>query len=135
MVKKINLCIVFFLFSRIPFISQTTKEYLREELVRLTENFSSLTLSSTDKIMREIYSQSLDTFIIEKRNLAELVNEMANYTNGAIMKKLLAIRNLVNVSEQSYRRFARTDELTRNTTAKFMLVRENEVEILLMNIE
>lgn len=135
MVKKINLCIVFFLFSRIPFISQTTKEYLREELVRLTENFSSLTLSSTDKIMREIYSQSLDTFIIEKRNLAELVNEMANYTNGAIMKKLLAIRNLVNVSEQSYRRFARTDELTRNTTAKFMLVREKEVEILLMNIE
>lgn len=85
--------------------------------------------------MREIYSQSLDTFIIEKRNLAELVNEMANYTNGAIMKKLLAIRNLVNVSEQSYRRFARTDELTRNTTAKFMLVREKEVEILLMNIE
>lgn len=73
--------------------------------------------------MREIYTQSLKTFIIERRNLTELVHEMANYTNGAIMKKLIAIRNLVNISEQSYRRFAKTDEITRNETIKFMEVR------------
>jgi hypothetical protein len=72
--------------------------------------------------MREIYTQSLTTFIIEQRNLTELVNEMANYTNRAIMKKLEAIRNLVNISEQSYRRFAETDQTTRNSTAKFMSV-------------
>ena len=74
--------------------------------------------------MREIYSQSLDRFVIERRNLTALVNEMAHYTNGAIMKKLVAIRTLVNISEQSYRRFAKTDELTRNTTVKFMAVRK-----------
>ena len=72
--------------------------------------------------MRDIYTQSLKTFIIEKRNLSELVHEMANYTNGAIMKKLEAIRNLVNISEQSYRRFAATNEATRNETSQFMKV-------------
>jgi hypothetical protein len=95
---------------------------LRDQLVRLTEQFSSLTLSSTDRIMREIYIQSLNTFVIEKRNLTELVLEMANYTNGAIMKKLEAIRNLVTISEQSFRKFAETDEDTRNANAKFMTV-------------
>ena len=72
--------------------------------------------------MRDIYLQSLETFLIEKRNLSELVHEMANYTNGAIMKKLEAIRNLVNISEQSYRRFDKTDEGTRNETIQFMEV-------------
>lgn len=95
---------------------------MREQLVRLTEQFSSLTLPSTTRIMREIYQQSLGTFVIEKRNLTELVLEMAYYTNGAIMKKLEAIRNLVTISEQSYRKFAETDETTRNATAKFMAV-------------
>ena len=47
--------------------------------------------------MRQIYMQSLNTFIIEKRNLTQLVMEMANYTNRAIMKKIEAIRNLVAV--------------------------------------
>ncbi|CAF2540699.1 unnamed protein product [Rotaria sp. Silwood2] len=101
-------------------LSIKTKQYLRDQLIHLTEQFSSLTLPSTDRIMREIYMQSLNTFIIEKRNLTELVLEMANYTNRAIMKKLEAIRNLVNISEQSYRRFAETDETIRNATAKFM---------------
>ncbi len=72
--------------------------------------------------MRQIYMQSLNTYIIEKRNLTELVMEMANYTNRAIMKKLEAIRNLVNISEQSYRKFAETDEKTRNATAEYMQV-------------
>jgi hypothetical protein len=72
--------------------------------------------------MRQIYMQSLNTFIIEKRNLTQLVMEMANYTNRAIMKKLEAIRNLVTISEQSYRKFAETDEKTRNSTAEYMLV-------------
>lgn len=72
--------------------------------------------------MRDIYTQSLETFIIEKRNLTSLVDEMADYTNRAIMKKLEAIRNLVSISEQSYRRFAETDQETRNATAKFMAV-------------
>ena len=103
-------------------LSTETSQYLRDQLVHITEQFSSLTLRSTDRIMREIYMQSLNTFIIEKRNLTELVHEMANYTNRAIMKKLEAIRNLVNISEQSYRRFAETDETTRNATAKFMSV-------------
>ncbi|CAF1231815.1 unnamed protein product [Rotaria sp. Silwood1] len=101
-------------------LSIKTKQYLHDQLIHLTEQFSSLTLPSTDRIMREIYMQSLNTFIIEKRNLTELVHEMANYTNRAIMKKLEAIRNLVNISEQSYRRFAETDETIRNATAKFM---------------
>ncbi len=95
---------------------------MRDQLVHLTEQFSSLKLSSTDRIMRDIYLQSLNTFLIEKRNLTELVHEMANYTNRAIMKKLTAIRTLVNISEQSYRRFAETDEKTRNETATFMEV-------------
>jgi hypothetical protein len=106
--------------STILTLSSKTNQYLREQLIRLTEQSSLLKLSSTDRIMREIYTQSLKTFIIEKRNLTELVHEMANYTNGAIMKKLIAIRNLVNISEQSYRRFAKTDEETRNATIKFM---------------
>ncbi len=72
--------------------------------------------------MRQIYMQSLNTYIIEKRNLTELVMEMANYTNRAIMKKLEAIRNLVSLSEQSYRRFDETDENIRNATAEYMLV-------------
>ncbi|UJR10091.1 hypothetical protein I4U23_014313 [Adineta vaga] len=104
----------------IPFLSSTTNQYLRDQLVFLTEQFSSLTLPSTERMMREVYTQSSDTFIIEKRNLSELVIEMANYTNLAIMKKLEAIRNLVSISEQSYRRFAETDETSRNATAKFM---------------
>jgi hypothetical protein len=103
-------------------LSSKTNQYLREQLVHLTEQVSLLKLSSTDRIMREIYTQSLKTFIIEKRNLTELVHEMANYTNGAIMKKLIAIKNLVNISEQSYRRFAKTDEETRNATIEFMRV-------------
>lgn len=106
-------------------LSKKTKQYLRDQLVHLTEQFSSLTLPSTSRMMREIYMQSLNTFIIEKRNLTELVLEMANYTNRAIMKKLEAIRNLVNISEQSYRRFAETDEAIRNATAKFMTVSLN----------
>jgi hypothetical protein len=108
-------------FSALP-LSIKTNQYLREQLVNLNEQFSSLKLLSTDRIMREIYMKSLNTFIIEKRNLTELVHEMANYTNGAIMKKLIAIRNLVNISEQSYRRFAETDETIRNATAQFMEV-------------
>lgn len=104
-------------------MSTTTNQYLRDQLVALTEQFASLTLPSTDRMMREVYLQSSNTFIIEKRNLSELVIEMANYTNLAIMKKLEAIHNLVNISEQSYRRFAETDEATRNATAKFMEVR------------
>ena len=48
---------------------------------------------------------------------------MANYTNRAIMKKLEAIRNLVTISEQSYRNFEETDEATRNETLEYMLVR------------
>lgn len=72
--------------------------------------------------MRKIYMQSLNTFVIEKRNLSELVVEMANYTNRAIMKKIEAIRTLVTITEQSYRRFAETDEKTRNATAQYMLV-------------
>jgi hypothetical protein len=107
---------------RVSLLPKETNEYLRDQLVQVTEQFSSITLRSTDRTMREIYTQSLNTFIIEKRNLTELVNEMANYTNLAIMKKLEAIRNLVNISEQSYRRFAETDETTRNATAKFMSV-------------
>lgn len=66
--------------------------------------------------------QSLNTFTIEKRNLSDLVVEMASYTNRAIMKKIEAIRNLVTIAEQSYRNFAETDEETRNATAKYMLV-------------
>ncbi|CAF3971477.1 unnamed protein product [Adineta steineri] len=104
----------------ISIISTKTNQYLRDQLVHFTEQFSSLTLPSTDRIMHEVYMQSLNTFIIEKQNLSQLVQEMANYTNLAIMKKLEAIRNLVNISEQSYRRFAETDEATRNATAKFM---------------
>ena len=73
--------------------------------------------------MRQIYLQSLNKFIIEKRNLSELVIEMANYTNRAIMKKLEAITNLVNVTEESYRRFAKTDEKIRDATARYMSVR------------
>ena len=72
--------------------------------------------------MRQIYMQSLNTYIIEKRNLTELVMEMANYTNRAIMKKLEAIRNLVNISEQSYRKFAETDETTRMLQLEYMQV-------------
>jgi hypothetical protein len=112
-------------------LSTKTNQYLRDQLSLLTEQFSSVTLSSTDRILREVYMQSLNTFIIEKRNLTELVIEMANYTNLAIMKKLEAIRNLVNISEQSYRRFAETDETTRNATAKFM---EVSLKILLLFI-
>ncbi len=112
-------------------MSTKTNQYLRDQLSLLTEQFSSVTLSSTDRILREVYMQSLNTFIIEKRNLTELVIEMANYTNLAIMKKLEAIRNLVNISEQSYRRFAETDETTRNATAKFM---EVSLKILLLFI-
>lgn len=82
--------------------------------------------------MKIIYTKSLGTFIIEKRNLTELVHEMANYTNGAIMKKLIAIRNLVNISEQSYRRFAETDEETRNATAEFMQVSLYKLYVLLL---
>lgn len=108
--------------TRAPLISPETKQYLREQLVHLTEQCSSLTLASTGRIMRDIYTQSLETFIIEKRNLTSLVDEMADYTNRAIMKKLEAIRNLVSISEQSYRRFAETDQETRNATAKFMAV-------------
>ncbi len=111
----------FCVYSALP-LSMKTSQYLRDQLIRLTEQFSSLKLSNTDRIMRKIYMKSLNTFVIEKRNLTELVHEMANYTNGAIMKKLIAIRNLVNISEQSYRRFAETDETTRNATAKFMEV-------------
>jgi hypothetical protein len=103
-------------------LSAKTNQYIREQLTSLTEQFSSITLRSTDRVMRQIYMQSLNTFIIEKRNLTELVMEMANYTNRAIMKKLEAIRNLVNISEQSYRRFAETDQTTRNETAEYMLV-------------
>lgn len=66
--------------------------------------------------------QSLNTFIIEKRNLTELVMEMANYTNRAIMKKLEAIRKLVTLSEQSYRNFAESNDTTRNATSTYMLV-------------
>ena len=115
-----------FIFSyipcRVPLLSSATNQYLRDQLVYLTEQFSALTLPSTDRMMREVYMQSSNTFIIEKRNLSELVIEMANYTNRAIMKKLEAIRNLVTISEQSYRRFAETDEATRNETVKFMEV-------------
>jgi hypothetical protein len=103
-------------------LSAKTNQYIRDQLVRLTEQFSSITLRSTDRVMREIYRQSLKTYIIEKRNLTELVMEMANYTNRAIMKKLEAIRNLVTISEQSYRKFAETDEKTRNATAEYMEV-------------
>ena len=110
-------------FLRAPLISPETKQYLRDQLVHLTEQFSSLTLASTGRIMRDIYAHSLETFIIEKRNLTSLVDEMADYTNRAIMKKLEAIRNLVSISEQSYRRFAETDQETRNATFKFMAVR------------
>ena len=117
-----NFYFICYIYRPFP-LSIRTKEYLRDQLVRLTEQFSSLILPTTDQIMREIYLQSLNTFIIEKRNLTELVLEMANYTNRAIMKKLEAIRNLVNISEQSYRRFAQTDEAVRNATAKFMAVR------------
>ncbi len=103
-------------------MSTKVNQYLRDQLVHLTEQFSSLTLSSTDRIMREVYLQSLKTFVIEKRNLTELVLEMANYTNGAIMKKLEAIRNLVTISEQSFRKFAETDEKIRDATVEFMKV-------------
>jgi len=104
-------------------LSPKTNQYIRDQLVRLTEQFSSLTLRRTDQVLRHIYMQSLNTFIIEKRNLTELVQEMANYTNRAIMKKLEAIRNLVTISEQSYRNFEETDEATRNETLEYMLVR------------
>ena len=103
-------------------LSLKTTQYIRDQLVRLTEQFSSITLRSTDRVLRHIYMQSLNTFIIEKRNLTELVMEMANYTNRAIMKKLEAIRNLVTISEQSYRKFADSDNDTRDATAKYMLV-------------
>ncbi len=122
---KSRLSLFFFFlsyFDRTFPLSIKTNQYLREQLVHLIEQTSSLKLSSTERVMREIYSQSLKTFIIEKRNLTELVHEMANYTNGAIMKKLIAIRNLVNISEQSYRRFEKTDQETRNATIKFMEV-------------
>ncbi|CAF4519942.1 unnamed protein product [Rotaria sp. Silwood1] len=102
-------------------LSAKTNQYIRDQLVLLTKLFSSISLSSTDRVMRQIYMQSLNTFIIEKRNLTELVTEMANYTNRAIMKKLEAIRTLVNITEQSYRRFAETDEKTRNATSQYML--------------
>lgn len=108
--------------SRSTTISAKTNQYLRDQLVRLTEQFSSITLRSTDRALRQIDTQSLNTFIIEKRNLTELVTEMANYTNRAIMKKLEAIRNLVSISEQSYRKFAETDTSIRNITAAYMLV-------------
>lgn len=114
--------------SRAVPISAKTNQYLRDQLVRLTEQFATIQLRSTDRAMRQIYMQSLDTFIIEKRNLTELVTEMANYTNRAIMKKLEAIRNLVTISEHSYRRFAETDEKIRNETAEYMLVRLREIE-------
>ena len=114
--------LLFLLTRRALPLSAKTNQYLREQLVRITEQFSSLSLHKTDRVMRQIYMQSLNTFIIEKRNLTDLVNEMANYTNRAIMKKLEAIRNLVNISEQSYRRFAETDEKTSNETAEYMLV-------------
>lgn len=103
-------------------IPQKTAQYIRDELVRLTDKFSSITLKSTDRAMRQIYMQSLSSFIIEKRNLTELVIEMANYTNQAIMKKLEAIRKLVHLSEHSYKRFAATDEATRNETITYMRV-------------
>jgi hypothetical protein len=38
------------------------------------------------------------------------------------MKKIEAIRNLVTISEQSYRKFAETDDKIRNATAEYMLV-------------
>ncbi|CAF1134734.1 unnamed protein product [Adineta steineri] len=101
-------------------ISAKTNQYIRDQLVRLTEEFSSIKLRSTSRVMRHIYTQSLKTFVIEKRNLTELVTEMANYTNRAIMKKLEAIRNLVSISEQSYRKFAETDETIRNATFTYM---------------
>ncbi|CAF3855579.1 unnamed protein product [Rotaria sp. Silwood2] len=109
------------LFPTASALSAKTNQYIRDQLVLLTERFSSISLHSTDRVMRQIYMQSLNTFIIEKRNLTELVMEMANYTNRAIMKKLEAIRTLVNITEQSYRRFAETDEKTRNATAQYML--------------
>ncbi|UJR35966.1 hypothetical protein I4U23_028707 [Adineta vaga] len=102
-------------------ISAKTNQYLRDQLIRLTDQFSSIKLRSTDHVLRQIYTQSLNSFIIEKRNLTELVTEMANYTNRAIMKKLEAIRNLVSISEQSYRKFAETDSSIRNITAAYML--------------
>ncbi|CAF4777926.1 unnamed protein product, partial [Rotaria socialis] len=104
-----------------PLTAKTT-QYIRDQLVLLTEHFQSISLRSTDRVMRKIYMQSLDTFLIDKRNLTQLVREMANYTNRAIMKKLEAIRTLVTITEQSYRRFAETDEKTRNATAQYMLV-------------
>ncbi|CAF3365398.1 unnamed protein product [Rotaria socialis] len=103
-----------------PLTAKTT-QYIRDQLVLLTEHFQSISLRSTDRVMRKIYMQSLDTFLIDKRNLTQLVREMANYTNRAIMKKLEAIRTLVTITEQSYRRFAETDEKTRNATAQYML--------------
>ncbi|CAF4127339.1 unnamed protein product, partial [Rotaria magnacalcarata] len=103
-----------------PLTTKTT-QYIRDQLVLLTEHFQSISLRSTDRVMRKIYMQSLDTFLIDKRNLTQLVREMANYTNRAIMKKLEAIRTLVTITEQSYRRFAETDEKTRNATAQYML--------------
>ncbi len=108
--------------NRTSGVSAKTNQYIRDQLVRLTEQFSSITLRSTDRVMRQIYTQSLNTFIIEKRNLTELVMEMANYTNRAIMKKIEAIKNLVSISEQSYRRFDETDGTSRNATAEYMLV-------------
>jgi hypothetical protein len=122
--------VITFFFSTQP-LSIKTSQYLREQLVHLNEQFSTLKLTSIDRIIREIYMKSLNTFVIEKRNLTELVHEMANYTNGAIMKKLIAIRNLVNISEQSYRRFAETDETTRNATAKFMEVSFNHFSFVI----
>lgn len=122
MTLQIELINFFFvLFSASP-LSAKTIQYIRDQLVLLTDHFQSISLRSTDRVMRKIYMQSLNTFVIEKRNLSELVVEMANYTNRAIMKKLEAIRTLVTITEQSYRRFAETDEKTRNATAQYMLV-------------
>lgn len=111
-----------FSFHRASAASAKANQYVRDQLVRLTEQFSEITLRSTDRVLRYIYMQSLNTYIIEKRNLTELVMEMADHTNRAIMKKLEAIRNLVTISEQSYRRFAESDNETRDATAKYMLV-------------
>ncbi|CAF1481621.1 unnamed protein product, partial [Didymodactylos carnosus] len=101
-------------------LSSKTHQYLHDQLKKVTHTLQSLTLNSTSKVIRHIYSQSLNTFLIEKRNLTQLVTEMANYTNLAIMKKLTAIRNLVNVSEQTYRQFAKTTDEEKEEIYKYM---------------
>ncbi|CAF1308139.1 unnamed protein product, partial [Didymodactylos carnosus] len=101
-------------------LSPKTNQYLRDQLKKVTQTLQSLTLNSTSKIMRQIYLQSLNTFVIEKRNLTQLVAEMANYTNLAIMKKLEAIRNLVNISEYTYKQHSETPVQEREETYNYM---------------